>query len=145
MSNILQITPFMHVADVENAVRFFVEVLGFTAYIEGPSYAYVQREAAGMRILRASTSPGEIPGAGTCAFRYYIDVKDVDAIYAEIKPKVEAWPGSRLHGPVNQPYGQREVMVLAPDGDLVVFGQEIVGARESDAAATLEPRTDAVD
>lgn len=115
----------MHVQDVSEAVRFFVEVLGFTPHIQGDTYAYLQREAAGVRILKASTAAGEVPGPGTRAFRYYIDVRDVDAIYAEIKPKVDAWPGGKLHGPVDQRYGQREVMVLAPDGDLVVFGQEI--------------------
>ena len=84
------------------AVRFFTDVLGFTAHIHGPNYAYVQRETAGVRILKASTSPGEIPGPGTRAFRYYIDVRDVDTLYAELKPKVDAWPGGRIHGPVNQ-------------------------------------------
>jgi catechol 2,3-dioxygenase-like lactoylglutathione lyase family enzyme len=125
MSNFIQITPFMHVQDVDEAVRFFVEVLGFTAHVHRQDYAYVQREVAGVRILKASTSPGETPGPGTRAFRYYIDVRDVDAIYAEIKPRVEAWPGGKIHGPRDQGYGQREVMVLAPDGDLVVFGQAI--------------------
>jgi hypothetical protein len=57
--------------------------------------------------------------------RKYIDVEDVDAMYAELKPKVDATPGGRIHGPVNQAYGQREIMVLASDGDLVVFGQAI--------------------
>jgi predicted enzyme related to lactoylglutathione lyase len=124
MPNILQITPFLHVDDVPNAVRFFTEVLGFTALIDGPTYAYLEREAAGIRIMKASTSPGEISGPGTRAFRYYIDVKDVDAIYAEVKPRVESWPGGSIYGPVDQQYGQREIMILAPDGDLVVFGSE---------------------
>jgi catechol 2,3-dioxygenase-like lactoylglutathione lyase family enzyme len=106
-------------------VRFFVDVLGFKAWVHAADYAYVQREVAAVRILRASTSPGEAPGPGTRAFRYYIDVEDVDAVYAELKPKVDAMPGGRIHGPVNQAYGQREIMMLAPDGDLVVFGQAI--------------------
>jgi hypothetical protein len=59
---------------------------------------------------------GDIPGAGTAAFRYYIDVEDVDRLYAELKSKIDAlWKG-QVHGPVNQEYGQREFMVVAPDG-----------------------------
>jgi catechol 2,3-dioxygenase-like lactoylglutathione lyase family enzyme len=126
MANFIRITPFMHVADVDAAVRFFTDILGFRAWIHAPnSYAYVQREVAAVRILKASTSPGETPGPGTRAFRYYIDVENVDAMVAEIRPKLEAagLPGG--HGPVNQAYGQREYMVLAPDGDLVIFGQSI--------------------
>jgi catechol 2,3-dioxygenase-like lactoylglutathione lyase family enzyme len=125
MGNFIRITPFMHVADVDQAVRFFVDILGFKAWIEGPTYAYVQRETAAVRILRASDSPGEEQRPGNRAFRYYIDVEDVEAIYAELKPRLDAlWEG-KTHGPVNQPYGQREFMITAPDGDLIVFGQEI--------------------
>ena len=125
MGNVVGITPFMHVADVDEAVRFFVDVLGFKAWIHVPGYAYVQRETAGVRILRASQTPGEVPSPGTGTFRYYIDVEDVDGIYAELKPKIDALWGGQVHGPVNQEYGQREFMVTAPDGDLVVFGQSI--------------------
>ncbi len=151
MANVIQITPFMHVKDVDEAVRFFVDVLGFTAYIHVSDYAYVQREAAGVRILRASRSPGEVPGPGTRACRYYIDVRDVDAIYAEIKPKVEAWAAGRhdtppaMFGPKDQAYGQREIMILAPDGDLVVFGQSIFEMPTPNSRLDNGPRTDAVD
>jgi catechol 2,3-dioxygenase-like lactoylglutathione lyase family enzyme len=125
MSNFIRITPCMVVDDVDRAVRFFVEILGFTPIIEGGgNYAYVERETVAVRIIKASTSPGEIPGPGTRSFRYYIDVKDVDAVAAEVKPKLAALWSGRVHGPVTQRYGQREFMIESPDGDLVVFGQE---------------------
>ncbi len=124
MGNFVRITPFMHIADLDGAVAFFRDLLGFKVWIHGPTYAYVQRAAAAVRIMKASTTPGEEPGPGTRAFRYYIDVEDVAEVVAEVKPKCEA-AGVRWHGPVDQRYGQREFMVMAPDGDLVVFGQEI--------------------
>jgi catechol 2,3-dioxygenase-like lactoylglutathione lyase family enzyme len=122
MQNFIQITPFMHVKDIEEAVRFFVDLLGFEAWWhESSTYAYVSRDGVAIRIM----SPGT-DGPGTRGFRYYIDVKDVVAVVAELTPKLEAhWPGRRVHGPVDQEYGQREFMIEAPDGDLVVFGQSI--------------------
>jgi catechol 2,3-dioxygenase-like lactoylglutathione lyase family enzyme len=126
MANFIRITPFMHVADLDAAVKFFTEILGFKAWIHvSNSYAYVQREIAAVRILKASTSPGEEQRPGTRAFRYYIDVEDVDALVAELDPKLKATGLPAGHGPVNQSHGQREYMVLAPDGDLIVFGQSI--------------------
>jgi catechol 2,3-dioxygenase-like lactoylglutathione lyase family enzyme len=125
MANFIRITPFMHVPDVAAAVRFFVEGLGFKAWIHVSDYAYVQREVAAVRILRASQSPGEEQRPGTHAFRYYIDVEDVDSVLAELKPRLEALGHPGIHGPVDQAYGQREIMILAPDGDLVIFGQSI--------------------
>jgi catechol 2,3-dioxygenase-like lactoylglutathione lyase family enzyme len=125
MGNFIRITPFMHVQDVPAAVRFFVDVLGFKAWIDTPGYAYVQREVAGIRIMKASQSPGEEVAPGNRRFMYYIDVEDVDGLLAELKPKLDALPKRDVFGPKNQEYGQRELMVLAPDGNLVVFGQSI--------------------
>jgi hypothetical protein len=30
-----------------------------------------------------------------------------------------------VHGPADKPYGQRELLVLAPDGELIVFGMAV--------------------
>ncbi len=125
MGNFIRITPFLYVPEVEPAVRFFVDVLGFTAWVTEPEYAYVQRETAGVRILRASRSPGEEVPPGNRRFLYYIDVEDVAAIVAEVRPKLAAAGLPEGHGPVDQRYGQREFMVTAPDGNLLVFGQSV--------------------
>lgn len=132
MPNIQQITPFLWTQDVPAAIRFFVEGLGFRCEYQDPAYAYVSRDSAALRICEASQTPGEwAPGTGS--FRYYIDCVDVDQILAEIVPRLEALDhprvhGKVVHGPLNQPYGQREIIILAPDGDLLVFGQPIAKA-----------------
>ena len=119
--NTLQITPFMHVRDLDAAVRFFTETLGFTAPVQSPGYAYVERDGAGIRI-QAHDTPDEI-GVPHRGFAYYIDVRDLDAVVSELMPKLAALPAQDVHGPVDQSYGQRELMIRAPDGNLVVFGQ----------------------
>ncbi len=48
--------------------------------------------------------------------------RDVDALYAELKPKLDTLPPGDVHGPADKPYGQRELLVLAPDGELIAFG-----------------------
>jgi len=52
-------------------------------------------------------------------------VRDVDALYAELKPKLDTLPPGDVHGPADKPYGQRELLVLAPDGELIVFGMQL--------------------
>ncbi|MEO7688893.1 MAG: hypothetical protein ABIS51_06365, partial [Sphingomonas sp.] len=71
--------------------------------------------------------PAEL-GTAHRGFAYYLDVRDLDAILAELGPKLAALPAGDVYGPVDQSYGQREVMIRAPDGNLVVFGQAIVAA-----------------
>jgi hypothetical protein len=124
--NVLQITPFMHVAELAPAVDFFVDLLGFTARIVGGNYAYVDRDGAGIRIL-AHRDPDEL-GAPHRGFAYYVDVRDLVAIERELGPRLALLPDGHVHGPVDQDYGQRELMIRAPDGNLVIFGQAIEAA-----------------
>lgn len=123
MGNFIQITPFMIVDDLEKALCFFTEILDFKVLYHFSDYAYLQRETVGMRILQQGGKFAPQPGTGR--FAYYIDVHDVDQLYAELKPKLDTLPAGEVHGPVNQHYGQRELLILAPDGNLIAFGQAI--------------------
>jgi catechol 2,3-dioxygenase-like lactoylglutathione lyase family enzyme len=123
VSNFIQVTPFMIVEDINLAESFFTEILGFKTLVRYSDYAYVHRETAGFRIWEQTGENGAPPG--TRRFAYYIDVRDVDLLYAELKPKLDTLPKGDVHGPANKSYGQRELLVLAPDGNLLAFGQAI--------------------
>ena len=123
MANIQQVTPFMLVPDIESAVAFMTDVLGFRVDFRMSDYAYVSREGAGLRLLQEG--PGNPFQPGTRRFAYYFDCRDVDALYEELKPKLDSLPDGDVHGPADKPYGQRELLVLAPDGNLIAFGQSI--------------------
>ena len=121
--NTYQITPFMHVADLDAAVRFFTETLDFTLPFRQANYAYVEREGAAIRIL-ANDEPEEI-GVPHRGFGCYIDVRDLGEVLTALGPKLASLPAEDVHGPIDQPYGQRELMIRVPDGNLRVFGQGI--------------------
>jgi len=123
MSNFIQITPFLHVDDLDKALAFFNDILGFETRYRADGYAYVHRETAGIRILQ--NEGGDGAPNGNRRFAYYIDVRDVDALHAELKPKLDTLPPGDVHGPADKPYGQRELLVLSPDGNLLAFGQAI--------------------
>ena len=128
MPNVIRITPVLAVKDVAAAVTFFTTVLGFTALLHRRDYAYVERDGVAFRILEAADAP-----YGNRRFAHYIEVRDVDALYAEFKPQLDGMPSADVYGPVDQSYGQRELLVLAPDGNLIAFGQPI-GPRGADGA-----------
>ena len=123
MLNLRQITPFMHVPDIETAIAFFRDVLGFTLHVRMSDYAYLHRETAGIRILQNRGDDGAPPG--NRRFAYYVDVHDVDARYAELKLKLDLLPEGDVHGPADKEYGQREMAIMAPDGNLIVFGHAL--------------------
>jgi catechol 2,3-dioxygenase-like lactoylglutathione lyase family enzyme len=121
--NIRQITPFIHVPDLEQAIGFFEDLLGFRTLLRMTDYAYLHRGGAGIRLLESKDvekAPRE-----QRRFAYYVDVHDVDALYAELKPGLDTLPTGDVHGPADKPYGQRELLVVAPDGRLIAFGQAI--------------------
>lgn len=122
MTQFEQVTPFLHVPDLQKALDFFTDILGFTVPFREEGYAYIHRETVGFRLLEAEQDQ---TAAGNRRFAYYIDVRDVDALYAELKPKLDTLPPGDVHGPADKPYGQRELLVLAPDGELIVFGMEL--------------------
>jgi catechol 2,3-dioxygenase-like lactoylglutathione lyase family enzyme len=122
MTQFEQVTPFLHVPDLQKALDFFTDILGFTVPYRQDGYAYIHRETVGFRLLEAEEDQA---AAGRRRFAYYIDVRDVDALYAELKAKLDTLPPGDVHGPVDKPYGQRELLVLAPDGELIVFGMEV--------------------
>ena len=119
--NTHQITPFMHVADLEATLRFLTHTLGFSVPHREANYAYVEREGAAIRILQHDGQ--EEIGVPHRGFGYYIDVRDLDQVLAELGPRLADLPPGDVHGPVDQPYNQRELMIRAPDGNLIVFGQ----------------------
>ena len=127
MANLFRITPFMHVPDIEDAIAFF-ETLGFTLRFRIADYAYVQREAAAFRLLQNRGDDGAPPGNRRVC--YYVDVEDVQTLHDELKLRLARLNDGDVYGPVDQIYGQRELMIVAPDGNLLVFGQDIAIRRE---------------
>jgi catechol 2,3-dioxygenase-like lactoylglutathione lyase family enzyme len=123
VENFIQVTPFIHVQDLKQALIFFNDILGFKTLLQFEDYAYVHRETVGFR-LREQHGPDGAP-PGNRRFAYYIDVHDVDQLYAELKPKLDTLPKGDVHGPMDKVYGQRELLVLAPDGNVLAFGHAI--------------------
>ncbi len=111
--------------------QFFVTVLGFHAWIVDEYYAYVSRDDAAVRIGKLSDRAGE--GAeervewGARAWLFYIDVRDVDGLVAELRPRLVAAGLPEGEGPTNQSWGKREYWAPVPGGGFIVFGQELAG------------------
>jgi catechol 2,3-dioxygenase-like lactoylglutathione lyase family enzyme len=55
MSNFIQITPFMHVQDIEKTLAFFNRILGFETQLCMANDAYLHGETVGFRSLRKGT------------------------------------------------------------------------------------------
>jgi len=117
-----QVTPFVRVRDLDAAVSFFVDTLGFQLGFKAGHYAFMRRDSAAFRIVQDDLNR---PPFGHGRYVSYIDVSDVDALWAELKPKLDLLAPSDVEPPCDQEYGQREFAVVGPDGDLIGFGAPI--------------------
>lgn len=116
----------MGVSDVAAAIAFYADILGFTCFVAEGGYAYVERDRVDNWLLELDDCTPHPVGAS----HSYIDLLDVDGIFAELKPKLAALPADQWRKPKDRHYGQREFWVRDPDGNLITFGKG-VGANVS--------------
>ncbi len=125
MASIYQITPFLHVRDIEQGIDFFTRVLGFELKFHFDTYAYFEKGDAALRMLEEPTRPLPVPG-DKVRITVYVDVDDVDSLYESILPGLQTLPAGDFLPPKDTPYDQREVHVRMPDGQWLCFGAPIV-------------------
>ena len=88
----------VHDAPIEAALGFATGTLGFTVD-HREELCLCSREAG----LILAAGPGDEFQPGTRRFAYYFDCRDVDSLYAELKPKLDALPKGDVHGPPTSP------------------------------------------
>jgi catechol 2,3-dioxygenase-like lactoylglutathione lyase family enzyme len=117
---LFQITPFLHVPDLARALDFFTRVLRFEVKFAHADYAYLEWGPLSIRLLEEPQRQ-LVPG-DRLRLTIYIDVRDVDALYAELLPGLQTLPAGDVHGPMDEPWHQRELHVRLPDGQWLAFG-----------------------
>lgn len=119
----LSVTPLVPVANMQRAIDFYQDVLGFRTIVHTPdTHAYLQRDRIGVRLIKAG--PGVDLASRDMQLACYVDVDDVDALWAELSPALDGLPEGRVRAPFDQPYGQREFHVIDEDAMLIFFGAD---------------------
>ncbi len=118
-----QITPFVPCTSLDRQIAFYRDVLGFNVGFQADNYAFLKRDDVAIRLVEVDanidlTHP-EREGS------FYIDVQDIDALYAALEPELRKLPPARIHAPFDQDYGQREFHVNDEDCTLIFFGEGI--------------------
>ena len=123
MTKIHQITPFVHVPDLQEALAFFCDLLGFELRYRESNYAYVELAGCGLRMLEETAR--RLTADGKARVAVYVDVSDIDALHDELGPALASLPLERVEPLMNKPWHQREFQVRMPDGDWLTFGMAV--------------------
>ena len=117
------IGPVFQVSNLEDALKYYKEVLGFKEEFQFGAYAGVSHGEACLHL--SANRFHERPIGGGSAFVF---CDEVDGYFREIKKK-----GANVKGePADQPYGMRDFVVLDPDGNYMTFGCQIPTANFAD-------------
>ena len=118
-----QITPFVPCTSLDRQISFYREMLGFTLGFQAENYAFMRRDDVAIRLIEVDAtvdlSLPERQGS------FYIDVRDIDALYQSLEPRLRALPAGRVRAPFNQDYGQREFHIIDEDCTLIFFGEAV--------------------
>ncbi|KIC43016.1 bleomycin resistance protein [Ruegeria sp. ANG-R] len=123
MPQILQLTPFVLCSSLDAQIDFYSTRLGFTCTFRQENYAFLRLEQVAVRLLECPPRADGKPLGDNQSF--YIDVEEIDALYAELEGGLSDLPEGRVRPPFDQPYQQREFHVIDEDGTLIFFGQDI--------------------
>lgn len=123
MPRLKQITPMVPVADIDRTIDFFSGTLGFMATYRAAGYAFLRRDSVASRLVQAC-EPDDMH-APKRQQSCYVDVEDIDGLYAEMKPRLDQLPEGRVRPPFDTFYGQREFHVADPDALLIMFGEPV--------------------
>ena len=120
-------TPELFVRDVEEAIRFYTETLGFQ--LEGRMPEDQSRPVEWAMVANGNASfmfqkPDEPKRTDSVVF--YLAVEDADSTIEDLQAG-----GATVEGPVDQFYGYREATVKDPNGYKLVFTSPVPKERSS--------------
>lgn len=125
MASLTGISPVLLVADIQRAVEYYRDRLGFTCEIYGdPSDFIVASRDEATILLALCEEPSRIVPNWQIVDKVwsaFIRVDDVDNVYAEVQAR-----GAPIDYTIyDAPSGFREFGVQDPDGHDIAFGQRL--------------------
>jgi len=107
------------VPDIAATARWWVDVMGFEVWMEPDGWIFLRRGAFSLML---GECPDAIPPRDLGDHQYfaYVVMDDVDAYHAEVSAR-----GLEVAPPQDKPWGMREMPVQTPDGNRIMFGQDL--------------------
>jgi len=131
-TRILSSAHYFHVADLDKAVTFYQQVLGFPSksiYGQPPFFAILGRDNVNVMLAQVPDPNVVAPAAKRVgspgAWDAYFWVQDAQAIFAEFRSRGAAIDEE----PSVKPHGCLEFQLQDADGYVLVFGQNLDAPR----------------
>jgi len=114
------------VRDIERTKAFYADVLDFELAIDNTAsrYAMLRRGEAWLAFIENQTEEARVATSQHTAAQIW--VKEIDALWADLKPRLDGRTDCEVKPPHDRHYGVREIHLKDPDGFLIFITQDHV-------------------
>ena len=121
-----KISPMLAVANMDETLAFYRDVLGFSAGMKSAEYAIIARDGQTIHFMQAASE--EVMRCVRGHTEIYIEVSGIDLLWEHVKGLKEHVKGLkdryRIRDLFGRDYGMTEFHIEDPNGCLVFVGEE---------------------
>jgi hypothetical protein len=113
-----RISPMLAVANMEETIGFYQEVLGFIPIMKSPAYSIVERDGLTIHFQKAASEEGMNCVRGHTEI--YIEVSDIHPLWEHVKSFKNRY---KIKDLFDRDYGMTEFHISDPNDCLIFVGQ----------------------
>jgi catechol 2,3-dioxygenase-like lactoylglutathione lyase family enzyme len=113
-----KISPMLAVADMEETLAFYRDVLGFTVATKSLGYSIVERDGQTIHFMKAASE--EVMKCVRGHTEIYIEVSSIRSLWEHVKTFKGRY---RMRDLFDRDYGMTEFHINDPNGCLVLVGE----------------------
>jgi catechol 2,3-dioxygenase-like lactoylglutathione lyase family enzyme len=113
-----RISPMLVVADMEETLAFYRDVLAFTVAMQSPAYSILERDGQTIHFQKAASE--EVMNCVRGHTEIYIEVSDIHPLWDHVKTLKDRY---RIRDLFDREYGMTEFHISDPNDCLVFVGE----------------------
>jgi catechol 2,3-dioxygenase-like lactoylglutathione lyase family enzyme len=113
-----RISPMLAVADMDETLAFYREVLGFTLTMQSPEYSIVERDGHTIHFQKAASE--EVMRCVRGHTEIYIEVSNIHPLWGHVRTLKDRY---RIRDLFDREYGMTEFHISDPNDCLVFVGE----------------------
>jgi catechol 2,3-dioxygenase-like lactoylglutathione lyase family enzyme len=113
-----RISPMLAVADIEETLAFYQDILGFKPIMKSPEYAIMERDTQTIHFQKAASE--DVMKSVRGHTEIYIEVSDIHPLWDHVKTFKNRY---RIKDLFDREYGMTEFHISDPNDCLVFIGE----------------------
>jgi catechol 2,3-dioxygenase-like lactoylglutathione lyase family enzyme len=114
-----RISPMLAVAEMDETIAFYQDILGFRPTLTSPEYSIVERDGQTIHFMKAASE--EVMRCVRGHTEIYIEVSGIDSLWQHVKTFKERY---RIKDLFDREYGMTEFHIADPNDCLVFVGEQ---------------------